>query len=1202
MNVGEIEYTVAIETEESIKAADKSVKSLDNIDKKMRETERQSEKLGVSMKKLATAISGVIAISGVVSEFSRAIDITKEFNATISNLSALTGLVGDDLKRLEDAAKRIGATTSLSATQAAAGMKLIGSQIPELLKSTDALESVTKAAAVLAEAAGTSLPEAAQAISGAINQFKLGAKDTDDIINTLAAGAKEGASSVQETAAALAVAGTTAEGAGVSFGEFNALVQTLAKGQITASEAGTALRNVILKLDTSVDKNLRPSVVGMGAALRNLQKEVASGTTTYEAFGLVNKTAADVLLQNIDYYEKTEAAIKGTNEAYDQQAKNNDNLKTDLDALNSAYENILITVGQKVDPVFRSFTQTLTEMLSAVAKSDDGVSTLDNMLNLAAAAGASMAAVMARQVVVSIGSYVTAQYGAITATLSKIKADKAAAALAARRAAAEKIAAMAVLDTAKAELAAAKGATAHAAALNNLNQAKARALSATAAYNSATAALGTTAVGATTAVTALRAAMSFLGGPAGVAMLAAAAFFAFSGSSKEVESSLIDLRSPLDETIAKFKELSEVAQKEALRKAAQDVRNAEQEYRSFGGEIANVLSSFRREWRGASSETVGLMGDIAETARAVSQGVQGDFSAMYKAIESNAEISEELKAALLDLTAQAESAANNANTLKSNADALNATMQDTERDSKAAADGVNSLNEAFRAGSNAAKDYAQKTNRALEDLQDKSALGKLMRDIRDNADAWKDATKEQMDAAVSAAMAVDAYNASVEAKRKADSAATKAANSHASEQKRLADEAKRNAEHNQKAIKSLQDALKGASLGARELAQEQAALTLNKYATPEQIAEVKQLAAALYDAKKVMEFDEVLSAKDQYKNAIADIDSLLAARKISEDQHRQYTLKAEQDLQKKLRQIAYDEDLAQYDKGYAAQSDFDQKMADLNALLEAQKISEDQYREYTLNAERELKDRLMQLDQERFEAQSLGNQMLMKSLDGVKSHAADAFIEFASGAKSGSDAAKALGQAIGQSVLRALVDMGVQMAVNAVKEKLFAAQSAATAATTGAAITAAYTPAAAAASIATFGSAVKAGMASMAAAVPAMLSMFGGGREHGGPVDPSKFYRVNEGGKPELLNVGNKQYLMPNQRGEVVSNADATAGLSGGGVTINVHESPRSSVTVDAQQQPDGSYIVDVVVNDAMAGGKMADMLQSGYGLQRAGV
>ena len=352
-------------------------------------------------------------------------------------------------------------------------------------------------------------------------------------------------------------------------------------------------------------------------------------------------------------------------------------------------------------------------------------------------------------------------------------------------------------------------------------------------------------------------------------------------------------------------------------------------------------------------------------------------------------------------------------------------------------------------------------------------------------------------------------------------------------------------------IKSIEESLRLVGLEGLELMQVQAELALGEYATEEQIRKVRELTAELYNAQEAAKLDDLLG---------------------------------------------------QYDKGHAAQSDFDQKMEDLNMLLEAQKISEDEYREYTLNAERELKDQLMMLDQERFEAQSLGNKMLMKSLDSVKSHAADAFIEFASGAKSGSDAAKALGQAIGQSVIKALVDMGVQMAVNAVKEKLFAAQSAATAATTGAAITAAYTPAAAAASIASFGGAAVTGMAAMAAAIPAMMSMFGGGREHGGPVDPSKFYRVNEGGKPELLNVGNKQYLMPNQRGEVVSNADATAGSGGGGVTINVHESPRSSVTVDTQQQPDGSYIVDVIVNDMMAGGRTSDALQSGYGLQRAGV
>jgi len=43
-------------------------------------------------------------------------------------------------------------------------------------------------------------------------------------------------------------------------------------------------------------------------------------------------------------------------------------------------------------------------------------------------------------------------------------------------------------------------------------------------------------------------------------------------------------------------------------------------------------------------------------------------------------------------------------------------------------------------------------------------------------------------------------------------------------------------------------------------------------------------------------------------------------------------------------------------------------------------------------------------------------------------------------------------------------------------------------------------------------------------------SLFGGGKAHGGRVSGGKFYEVNENG-PELLNVGNKQLLMPDARG-----------------------------------------------------------------------
>ena len=66
-----------------------------------------------------------------------------------------------------------------------------------------------------------------------------------------------------------------------------------------------------------------------------------------------------------------------------------------------------------------------------------------------------------------------------------------------------------------------------------------------------------------------------------------------------------------------------------------------------------------------------------------------------------------------------------------------------------------------------------------------------------------------------------------------------------------------------------------------------------------------------------------------------------------------------------------------------------------------------------------------------------------------------------------------------------------------------------------------------------------AAMAKVAAAGSSLVSQlssinYGGGRLRGGEVDPSSFYRINESGKPEILESEGKQYLLPNKHGNVI--------------------------------------------------------------------
>lgn len=74
------------------------------------------------------------------------------------------------------------------------------------------------------------------------------------------------------------------------------------------------------------------------------------------------------------------------------------------------------------------------------------------------------------------------------------------------------------------------------------------------------------------------------------------------------------------------------------------------------------------------------------------------------------------------------------------------------------------------------------------------------------------------------------------------------------------------------------------------------------------------------------------------------------------------------------------------------------------------------------------------------------------------------------------------------------------------------------------------------------------------------LLSFGGGRASGGPVSPGTMYEVNERGLPELLNIGNRQFLMMAGQGGNVTPTD-DGGSVGNSLSISV------PVTVDGKNR-----------------------------------
>lgn len=343
-----------------------------------RETERFSRKAKRETKEVAEGfysigasvkqVAGTLAMVGGISlSIGSILGISRQYGQALSDLAAITGAAGEQLKVFDEAAQEMGRTTQYSAMQAAEAIKLMAASKPELMKTSEGLINVTKSSLILAQASGTTLPDATRTLALSLNQFGASVSDADRYINVLAAGSRYGASEVNETAEAIKKGGVAAAQAKVPFEEMNAVIQTLAEREVKGADAGTALRNMILILESSTDKKLKPSVVGMTTALENLAQKNYSTTAMTKLFGRENVNAAMILSQNVDKIKELTKALTGTDTAYEQASIRTNNLNGDLLGLTSAFEGLAIKAGQSASGPLRTGIQSASDAINSLS-------------------------------------------------------------------------------------------------------------------------------------------------------------------------------------------------------------------------------------------------------------------------------------------------------------------------------------------------------------------------------------------------------------------------------------------------------------------------------------------------------------------------------------------------------------------------------------------------------------------------------------------------------------------------------------------------------------------------------------------------------------------------------------------------------------------------------------------------------------------
>lgn len=326
--------------------------------------------------KIGSALSGFAAFAGISVAIGDAVKASMEFEKSLSSLRSLTGVTAQELTFFKDEAIRLGSSTTQTASQVVDAFKLIGSQMPELLKNKEALSSVTESAIVLAEAAEIDVPDAAKALTGALNQMGASSSQASEYINILAAASQQGSADIPYLNRAIENAGGAASSVGIQFNELVAAIEAIAPKITDAGSAGTNLRNIFLTLESSTEMNLRPSVVGLSNALDNLSAKQLDATELTKMFGKESVTAALALVSEKDKFIELASGITDTNTALEQQRINNDNLAGSVAALQSEWEGFILTMNDS-SGTLKTVVDYLTKIVEGARAAFSSLQALD---------------------------------------------------------------------------------------------------------------------------------------------------------------------------------------------------------------------------------------------------------------------------------------------------------------------------------------------------------------------------------------------------------------------------------------------------------------------------------------------------------------------------------------------------------------------------------------------------------------------------------------------------------------------------------------------------------------------------------------------------------------------------------------------------------------------------------------------------------
>ncbi len=318
-----------------------------------------------------------------------ALDTAMDYQSSLNMMQAVSGATAEQMARVAETAKALGADMSLPATSAGDAAKAM----TELAKAGLSVEqSMAAAKGVLQLSAAGSLSNAAAAeiTANALNAFGLEGTRATDVANMLAAAANASSAEVTDVADSLKMASAVFASAGVPIEELVASIGQMANAGIKGSDAGTSLKGMLLSLQAPTDKaknlmnelginiyDAQGTMLPFGSIIEQFSSKLGDLTQEQRNAALATIFGSDavraaniVLMGGVEAHNQMLAAVTREGAAADLAGARMQGLTGALQGLQSQLETVLLEVAEPFLGTLEGWVRGLADLVPKISELD----------------------------------------------------------------------------------------------------------------------------------------------------------------------------------------------------------------------------------------------------------------------------------------------------------------------------------------------------------------------------------------------------------------------------------------------------------------------------------------------------------------------------------------------------------------------------------------------------------------------------------------------------------------------------------------------------------------------------------------------------------------------------------------------------------------------------------------------------------------